>query len=252
MRPKAAYKGTAMLLAALLSVPATPLFADLPYETKIVGAEDSDLADLLDEVSELKTLEERSPASEEALRRRADGDLQRLKDAAHSLGYWSAEFAYEIDTTGDPAKVTVTATPGPLYHVTAVDILGPKGQKLILPLDPSAPSLMKPGDAARTEPVITTENALLAELGHRGYPFAKAGERKVVIDHSDHTMSVTYTLDPGAAARFGPVSINGLERIDPAFVQNRIRWQELAPYDNRTVDATRKALIESGLFSTVK
>jgi translocation and assembly module TamA len=241
-----------MLLAALLSVPATPLFADLPYETKIVGAEDSDLADLLDEVSELKTLEERSPASEEALRRRADGDLQRLKDAAHSLGYWSAEFAYEIDTTGDPAKVTVTATPGPLYHVTAVDILGPKGQKLILPLDPSAPSLMKPGDAARTEPVITTENALLAELGHRGYPFAKAGERKVVIDHSDHTMSVTYTLDPGAAARFGPVSINGLERIDPAFVQNRIRWQELAPYDNRTVDATRKALIESGLFSTVK
>src|SRR5882672_1678356 len=152
MRRRAAYKWAAGLLAVLLTGPATPIFADLRYEAKIVGADDSDLAHLLDEVSELKTLEERLPASEEALRRRAEGDLERLKDAAHSLGYWNAEFAYEIDTNAEPAKVTVTATPGPLYHVASIEILGPNAKPLILPPAPTRPPPLNSGGAARTEP----------------------------------------------------------------------------------------------------
>jgi len=98
--------------------------ADVRYETTITGAGDSDLADLLDKVSELKTLENRLPASEEALRRRADRDLGRLADAAHSLGYWDASFNYDVDTGAQPQKVTVKVTPGPLYHVAAVAVLG--------------------------------------------------------------------------------------------------------------------------------
>ena len=80
--------------------------ADLNYRAEITGAEDSDLASLLDKVSELKTLEDKPPASEEALRRRADRDLGRLADAAHSLGYWDAEFSYDVDTSGrDPQRL---------------------------------------------------------------------------------------------------------------------------------------------------
>jgi POTRA domain-containing TamA-type protein len=101
---------TVALTAVLVSGPAVR--ADLNYRAEITGVEDSDLADLLDKVSELKTLEDKPPASEEALRRRADRDLGRLADAAHSLGYWNAEFAYDVDTATDPAKVTVTVNPG--------------------------------------------------------------------------------------------------------------------------------------------
>ena len=74
------------------------MLADLRYETEITGVEDSALADLLGEVSELKSLRDRLPASEQALRRRADRDLELLTDAAHSLGYWDARFSYRIDT----------------------------------------------------------------------------------------------------------------------------------------------------------
>src|SRR5215471_16722352 len=97
--------------------------ADLNYRAEITGAEDSDLASLLDKVSQLRTLEDKPPASEEALRRRADRDLGRLADAAHSLGYWDADFSYDVDTEVEPAKVTVTAEPGPLYHVASVNVL---------------------------------------------------------------------------------------------------------------------------------
>src|ERR1700731_1679294 len=114
---------TIALAMALVLGPAA--YADLNYRVEITGAEDSELADLLDSVSELKTLEDKVPASEEALRRRADRDLERLADAAHSLGYWDAELSYEVYTEAEPAKVTVTVKPGPLYHVASIKVVGP-------------------------------------------------------------------------------------------------------------------------------
>src|ERR1700751_2441113 len=120
MRVRRFFLIVALVTALLLGGAAR---ADLNYSAEITGAEDSELASLLDKVSELKTLEDKPPVSEEALRRRADRDLARLADAAHSLGYWDADFSYDIDTAADPAKVTVTVKPGLLYHVASVKVL---------------------------------------------------------------------------------------------------------------------------------
>jgi translocation and assembly module TamA len=226
-------------------------FADVNYRAEITGAEDGDLASLLDKVSELKTLEDKPPVSEEALRRRAEQDLGRLADAAHSLGYWDAEFSYEIDTGVEPEKVTVKADPGPLYHVASLKVLGADGQLLSVPRDETKLPL-KPGDPARTAPVVATETALVAAFGDTGHPFAKVADRRVEIDRDTKTMDVTYTLDPGPTERFGPVAITGLEQLNPAYVEGRIRWQPGAVYDASKVEETRRALIESGLFSTVQ
>src|SRR6266446_5268290 len=118
---------------AMALVPGPAAYADLDYRVEITGADDSELADLLDSVSELKTLEDKPPASEEALRRRADRDLGRLADAAHSLGYWDAEFSYDLDTEADPAKVAVKVDQRPLDHVASLKVLGPEGQPLSIP-----------------------------------------------------------------------------------------------------------------------
>src|ERR1700752_789935 len=214
-----------LLTVALTTVlvPGPAVRADLNYQAEITGAEDSDLADLLDKVSDLKTLEEKPPASEEALRRRADRDLGRLADAAHSLGYWDAEFSYEVDTEAEPAKVTVKVEPGPLYHVASVRVQGPDGHPLAIPNEPKLP--LKPGDPARTAPVVATETALVAALGDSGHPFAKVEDRRVEIDRGTQTMDVTYTLDPGPVMHFGPVAITGLERLGSPHVGRRLPLQ---------------------------
>ncbi len=230
--------------------PASAGRADIHYETTISGAGNSELADLLDKVSELKTLEDRLPASEEALRRRADRDLGRLADAARSLGYWDAQFDYDLDSTTQPQKITVKVTPGPLYHVASVAVLGPDGRPLAIP--PAAPLPLKPGDPARTAPVVAAETQLLAAFGDSGHPFAKVDSRQVVIDHRTHTMNVTYKLAPGPAMRFGDVAIRGLRTLNPEWVERRLRWRRGETYDAARVEETRRALIESGLFSTVQ
>ena len=232
-------------------VPASAGRADIHYETTISGAGNSELADLLDNVSELKTLEDRLPASEEALRRRADRDLGRLTDAARSLGYWDAQFDYDLDSTTQPQKITVKVKPGPLYHVASVAVLGPDGRPL--PIPPAAPPLpLKPGDPARTAPVVAAESQLVAAFGDSGHPFAKVDSRQVVIDHRDHTMNVTYKVAPGPAMRFGDVSIRGLKTLNPEWVERRLRWQRGEVYNGAKVEETRRVLIESGLFSTVQ
>ena len=58
-----------------------------------------------------------------------------------------------------------------LYHVGSVMLQGPDGQPLAFPNEPKLP--LKPGDPARTAPVVATETALVAALGDSGHPFAK-------------------------------------------------------------------------------
>jgi translocation and assembly module TamA len=60
-------------------------------------------------------------------------------------------------------------------------------------------------------------------------------------------MDVTYMLDPGPVMRFGPVAIGGLERLNPAYAEGRVRWKRDEVYDESKVDETRRALIETKL-----
>src|SRR5205085_5175603 len=98
---------------------------------------------------------------------------------------------------------------GPLYHEGAVDVLGPNGQPLAIPGEPKLP--LKPGDPAKTAPVVAAETVLLAALGDSGHPFAKVADRRVEIDRAAQSMNVTYTLDPGPTKHFGELAITGLE-----------------------------------------
>jgi translocation and assembly module TamA len=65
-------------------------------------------------------------------------------------------------------------------------------------------------------------------------------------------MAVTYTIEPGPATRFGAGTITGLKILDPGYVERRLRWQRGAAYDAAKVEETRRALIATGLFSTVR
>ena len=141
----------------------------------------------------------------------------------------------------DPVKLTVTGNPGAQYRVVSIDILGPDGKAIAVPPDPEAPLLpLKPGDPARTEPIIATENALLGVLGHAGYAFAKKLERRVVVDHDTQTVAITYALEPGPKMRFGQTAIAGLERLDPSYVEP-VRQLGLLYYQERDVAKARWA-----------
>jgi translocation and assembly module TamA len=250
MPSRLAVFGTCFLICVL----AAPIaHADFPYKTKFAGTEDKQLLSELDGVSQLVTLKDKPPESEDGLRRRADEDLPRLVEVLHAQGYWEGTVDYALTTEGRPAQVTIRLTPGPLYRLGEVRLITSEGEAApdIASLDPATFGL-KLGDPASAAPVLDAERKITDEYARRGRPLAKVQSHKAIVDHGTKTMSVTYTIDPGPRVKFGPFTIEGLSRLGRDYVERRIAWHEGEEYDERKADATRKALTDSGLFSTVR
>jgi translocation and assembly module TamA len=228
-----------------------PAVAEVAYKTEITGV-DRAVRDALSAGAQLFTLAAYPPPSIAALRRRAEGDLPQLLQILHDEGYWSAAIDLGIDEAADPATVTIAVTLGPLYTFESVVVRGADDSPppLAGAVDPAALGLMI-GGPAKASDVVAAETKIVTTYRENGRPFAKLADRRVVVDDGAHTMSVTYAVDAGVAAPFGATAIDGLTDLAQIFVENRIAWRPGAPYDERKVAATRKALLDSNLFSVV-
>ncbi len=245
-----------LVLATLAAVTvASPARADISYEVEIElkGLKDKTLSQSLKDASQLVALEDHPPASDAALRRRAEDDLPRLDQVMQAAGYWQARLSYTIEAQDEKANVKVTIDPGPLFKLAQVSFQNADGGPLpeLDRLGPGSFGLEIDGPA-RSQPIVAAEQRIVEQYGRTGRPFAKVTDRKAVIDIATHTMRVTYTVAPGAAAKFGPLDITGLERVDRDFVARRVAWNEGEPYDVRAVETTRQDLVKTALFSAVR
>jgi translocation and assembly module TamA len=248
------WRGFLALVLVLCLAAAKQAAAEITYKTEFAGvAEDGQLARDLRNVSRLVELESRPAASELALTRRAEADRERLDTVLRSAGYYESTIAFDIDVDADPARVRVTIDPGPRYTLAAVKFVAPDGG--VPPLIGShAPADfgLAIGEPATARPILTAEQRITRLLAERGFPLARISNRRAVIDRTTRTMDVTYTVDAGPAAAFGPVAITGARDIDTDYIRRRMAWDEGAAFDVRLIERTRGDLIASGLFSTVR
>jgi translocation and assembly module TamA len=241
------------LVLILCLAPARRAEADISYKTEIVGVDDRALARDLHNTSQLVQLESRPAASEVALTRRAEADRERLDTVLRAAGYYDATIAFDIDAASDPARVRVTIDPGPRYTLASVKYVTPDGSPppLIERYAPIAFGL-KVGEPATAKPVLEAEQRIVRILAEHGFPLAKVSNRRTVVDKATKTMDVTYTVEAGPIAAFGPVTITGTRDVDPDYVRRRIAWGEGNAFDVRFIERTRRDLIASGLFSTIR
>lgn len=241
-----------LLLGILFWAPGVA-HAAVTYTPRIEGVEDAKLMSTLRGLSQLFSLKDKPPDTVIGLDQRARADLDRLKPAMQGLGYWEAELDYAIDENAQPVTVVITVRPGPLYRLAKVELKTPTGG-IPPPLADSSPAALglKLGEPALTQAVVNAESVITERYAEEGRPFAKVVDREVVIDRATKEMEVTYSVDAGPRVRFGSNAISGLERLDPDYVRRRVKWREGDVYDARLVTRTRRALVDSGLFSSVR
>ena len=244
------------LLALVLLLPAAaarPAMADIAYRTEITGVSDKALLKDLRNASQLVQDEKRKPETELALQRRAEADRERLDAALRANGYYDATIAFAIDASTEPVTVRVTIEPGARYRLANIAFVGEDGRTPPL-LDRYAPLAfgLKPDAPALAKPVLDAEPKIVRVLAEHGFPLAKISKRRVEVDKAAKTMDVTYTVDPGPLATFGPLTVSGTSTVNPDYVRNRVAWSEGSPYDIRFVERTRKDLVASGLFATAR
>ncbi|MGH6940186.1 autotransporter assembly complex protein TamA [Hypericibacter sp.] len=252
--PTAADDQKALPTEAQSAVPAeTPDSVKIPYATRFSGVQSSQLKTLLKQVSQLVAFEGGPTDSEAALRRRANADMDRLHDVMASAGYYDAVVTYQIDKNFKPWRVLVDVKAGEPYLLKEAKVEPAEGTELPPGISFAPADLgLEMGTRAQAAMILDAETAMVSRCTENGYPLARSAGRETIIDKADNSMHVTYKLDAGPPAAFGVTTTTGLETIDQAYVNRRIKWAEGDLYDSRKVEATQKALVDSNLFSTVR
>ena len=224
------------------------------YKVSITGVRDGELRSALEEISDSVLLrKKRSPGSLAMLRRRVKHDIPLFLKLLKAEGFYGARVSSDIDEKDTPVCVTFHVALGSAYLLESVEIhtIGQDtkpGVKLPEPKELGL-GLRKPAKALA---ILDGQEALIRLLRKQGFPFPQITERKVMVDHRDHTVVVIFDLDPGPLARFGPTKITGLKSVDEVFVRNMVPWQEEDRFNAGMLNQVEKRLIDTGLFISVR
>ena len=232
--------------------------ADAPevrYDTEIKGLADTGLEGQWKALSAL-----RDGGGEAAnaiqVQARAKEDEALAIRLLKSLGYYDATAISVIEpvppTPGRPTRFAarVTATPGRLYTLSAVNLqAGP-----VTPPDLLTENFaLRVGDPIEAARIQGAEANLLLVLPQRGYPFVEIGERDILLEDQSDKAVGAYTLPvtTGPRASFGQLVTAGDPVFDLKHLKVFPRFDQGDLFDRRLSDDLRDALVATGLFSTL-
>ncbi|WP_026381702.1 autotransporter assembly complex protein TamA [Afifella pfennigii] len=229
----------------------------------VVRGEEDDVVDAVEGASKLYRDRDTPASGTAGLMARARGDYARILTALYGQGRYGGVIT--IDIAGRPLKaynasdslppdvpVTLTVDPGPVYSFAEIRILGRpdydtrETRRLERPEDLG----LVRGQPARSGIILKTETSLIAAWREFGYP-KTAVQREIVADHASRTVDVTLNVDTGPYARFGPVTVDGTERMDPGYVGYMTGVPLGQEYDPDVLKRARERLRRLEVFRSV-
>ena len=199
--------------------------------------------------NELSVLKEGAgkPANVAQIDRRARDDAELLNTILRAEGYYDANIDTDVIPKDDRLEVTLTVEPGPLYKFGEVQVAGVPKTELRDAFG------VKTEDAVNADAVQSGELALREKMAREGFPFVKVAEPDIVVDHETRVATLNLNVDSGGERRIGSIKVLGDRAPFGAKhvgVIARFRQGEL--YNEAMIDDLRRALIATGLISTVK
>jgi translocation and assembly module TamA len=231
----------------------TALTGETRYGYRVDGIDDVATSLLQDRFAQLSTLKanEGQPANAAQLDRRAREDATLLTTLLRGEGYYDARVTTRVEPAARPL-VVLDAEPGVLYKFNGVtlaglDAAGAKAAALRKAFGIDA------GDAVNADVVAAGETSLHTTITDRGFPFAVVGDPQIVVDRAAHTATLDVAVVPGAERRFGTVVMTAGSKVFGAdHVLDIARFTPGQPYDASALVDLRRALIQTGLVSSVK
>ncbi len=232
-----------------------------PYRVDIASTGVASQDAVLRATSDLMTLRSNAPVSPFGLIARARGDVDRLKTALESFGYYQSSVTIRINglaltdpglaqtlaslSANSEARVTIGFTPGPVYHVRAVSIDGelPASAQNLLPLKPGAPAVAASIAGAGVQ--------LLTALEEQGYAFAKVDPPIAYEDQVDPVLDVSFHVETGPRVRIGEIRLEGLQHVHPQAVRRKLELHTGDQYSSSAVERARHDLLSMGVFAAI-
>ncbi len=190
------------------------------------------------------------------IKRRADTDRELVERLLRIEGYYDAvvriRFSAQADTT-DPNDVTaiINTIAGPQYKIGDVSLPGIEKAR---PED--AESLrtafdVNIGDVINSDQIVLGRAQLNTAMAENGYAFARTEDPELIVDHAERNGNLTQPVVPGGRYDFGSIQLASEDLFNAKHIQKIARFEEGDLFKASDVDDLRRALIATGLVSTV-
>jgi len=166
------------------------------------------------------------------------GDAEK---ALQAKGYYNPQIVF---TPGVQSALTID--PGPLYTISEIAATGLEREDM--------PEIfgIAPGDVLDAENVLEAQRKFSRALQAKGCYYTLRIRNQVVLDHEAQTGSVRFVIEAGPEAVFGETVFEGAPRIKEKHLRRFLRYKEGDCWEFGKLEATKSALIGTGLLSVVR
>lgn len=185
-------------------------------------------------------------------RQKLGGDLERLRSYYMDRGYinFSIE-STQVAVTPDRERVqiTINVAEGEQYTVNNVSLAGDLvvAEKELRPL-----LVIQKGQVFSEQLVTYTSDLIKRRLGNDGYTFAEVQGVDQDTKKGDHTVDVTFFVDPGKRVYVRRIGFKGNAKTSDEVIRRELRQFENAPANTSLIDLSRERLQRLGFFSNVE
>lgn len=186
------------------------------------------------------------------LKRRADSDGEMVENLLRIEGYYDAVVVTSLES-GDKNDVTVVINivPGPQYQLSAVALPGLEQAN-----ERDSPRFresfgLESGQIINSDAIIEASERLDEAMAENGYAFAETGDPELEIDHAERDGDLEIIVTPGGRYNFGSIIMAQTDLFAADHVQMIARFDPGELYNESDVEDLRRALISTGLISTI-
>jgi translocation and assembly module TamA len=245
-----------LVTAGLLWLAAAPAALARPV-AEVVGIDDDALRQRVEAVI---PQEADPPRNRFEAERRAERAAERILAVLRSEGHYAAtvltetqpeDAASEDDAAAPTAVARVHVDPGPRFTIAAPDIVWDGPVPPDVEARAGAALGLAPGSEGRAVHIVAAEGRALGEVRAAGHADAALLPRTVVVDHAARTVTPTFRMAAGPAARLGPVIMQTAGRTRPDYVRSLAEWRQGDPFEPEKLARLEDNLLETGVYDAV-
>lgn len=236
------------------------------YEVEFsVTAAQDEVEDALKGASSLWSNRDEPASGAAGLIATARSDYRRMLAALYAQGRYGGAISILIDgreaaalppdtVLSEPARVVVSVDPGPLFHLREAEIVNeaptPPRRRDRTP-DPRDEGFA-PGEVARSGVILRAERLSVEAWRQQGYAKAEVAERRVEAAHEADVVDARIVLEPGRLAHYGPVTVEGTERMDAEWVAWMTGLRPGERYDPRDLQRASTRIARLDVFQAAR
>ena len=178
------------------------------------------------------------------------GDLEKVRNFYMDRGY--ANFQLEstqvaIAPEKEDIFITINVDEGQVYKISSIKLAG----TFVVPqAELERLVLVHPGEIFDRKLITASQELMQNRMGRDGYAFAKV-EPVPTADNSNHTVALTYFVDPGNRVYVRNITFSGVTRINDEVLRRELRQLEGGWLSNVALERSKQRIQRLPYIKTV-